>query len=178
MKRFNFRHIGIVLIGIGFILMATGNAFHQIAAFVLQEILGAALLMIGFIMVLTKVKNKPRLTEIKPIFVSELPQNVDWEENNQFLKMTAFYKHLLSDSWRSSELFSAYPISETSMDCLSCLHEDLSGCYNSTFAFDENGNEDRDEEYRLLREALNLKYGKIEEDNLNRIYCRYLQEDR
>ena len=114
----------------------------------------------------------------RPLFTSTLPLFVDWAEVNDFLRATRFDKQLLMDKWRDSDAFTAHPVSDTSMACLQCLHEDLAGCYRGAFAFDENGQEDRHEEYRLLREHLHAKYDKIDADLLERIYLHYLQEDR
>lgn len=112
------------------------------------------------------------------MFDSRLPVNTDWSEINDFLRTTVFYKQLLLDHWRESEAFTVYPVSDSSVDCLKCLHEDLVNCYRSAFAFDEKGNEDRNKEYHLLRENLFLKYDKIDPDILKKIFCSYLQEDR
>lgn len=113
------------------------------------------------------------------MFDSKLPVNIDWNEINAFLAATKFYKQLLWKDWRKSDAFTIYPISDTSIDCLKCLHEDLSSCYEGgAFVFDENGNEDRGEEYRILRENLYSKYSRIEAKILDGIYYHYLQEDR
>ena len=114
----------------------------------------------------------------RAIFESPLPQNVDWQQVSEFLMTTGFYKQLLLDAWRESDAFQAYPVSDATIECLRCLHEDLSGCYAGIFVFDGNGKEDRDEEYRLLRENLFTKYADIGADILERIYLQYLQDDR
>lgn len=120
---------------------------------------------------------RPERTGDRAIFGSVLPGNIDWKQVGEFLGTTQFYKQLLSDHWRESDAFTAHPVSQTSMDCIGCLHEDLASCYQGTFAFDENGQEDRHEEYRLLRERLYAKYGEIDGDILEKIYLHYLQED-
>lgn len=124
----------------------------------------------------SSLKGVPR--EPRPIFESRLPANIDWEEVNAFLRATKFYKLLLLDDWRKSDAFAAFPISNASMACIACLHEDLGGCYKGSFAFDENGEEDRHEEYRLIRTNLQTKYEGLDDDIRDRIYVHYLQEDR
>ena len=121
---------------------------------------------------------QPGRTAARAIFESELPANIDWEQVNAFLRTTGFYKQLLLDDWRKSDAFAAYPVSDATMDCFRCLHEDLASCYRGAFAFDENGNENRYEEYRQLREKLYAKYGQIDADILESVYLHYLQEDR
>ncbi len=112
------------------------------------------------------------------MFDSKLPENINWEEVSDFLRTTKFYNQLLLEYWRESDAFETYPISNTSIECLRCIHEDLLNCYIKTFAFDENGKEDRNEEYRLLEVNLFSKYNKLDHFMLKRIFFYYLREDR
>ena len=112
------------------------------------------------------------------MFDSKLPENIDWDQINAFLRITKFYKKILLTRWRESEAFTEYPVLDMSIECFRCLHEDLVQCYRKAFAFDEKGREDRIEEYRLLWECLSTKYNQIDENLLKKIYSKYLIEDR
>lgn len=112
------------------------------------------------------------------MFTSIIPQNVDWKEINSFFESNSFCGELLSPEWRNSDLFHTALLSDKSMQVLECLHEDLYQCYRTVFVRDRNGNEDRREEYKLLRELLFSKYSNISEITLQQIYSAYLVSDR
>ncbi len=112
------------------------------------------------------------------MFNSVVPLNVDWEEINNFFESNSFRGELLSPKWSGSALFRTASLSDKSMLVLQCLHEDLYRCYHTIFVRDKNGNEDRPEEYKLLRELLFSKYHNISETILQQIYHDYLLLDR
>lgn len=116
---------------------------------------------------------------MQQIFRSRLPKTIDWQEINDFFENNPFKRgEILSTKWKESDAFQKFSLSTESMKVLECLHDDLYDCYYRIFARDENGNENRPEEYRLLREALFLKYGSISESVLSGIYSDYLIADR
>ena len=61
----------------------------------------------------------------RKLFDSKLPANIDWCQVNRFLKTTGLYKQLLSENWSKSDAVAACAISDTSIECIQRLHEDL-----------------------------------------------------
>ena len=112
------------------------------------------------------------------MFNSVLPVDIDWEEINCFFESNLFRGELLSPEWKKSDFLYTTTLANNSLQVLQCLHEDLYECYNTIFARDKNGNEDRPEEYKLLRELLFRKYHYISEEVLWQIYHAYLFLDR
>ena len=112
------------------------------------------------------------------MFDSVLPANIDKNEVNKILRITRLAKQLLADNWETSDAFDICPISDISIEYLRCLHEDLIFCFRKAFVFNKDGEEDRCEEYRLIREYLFSKYKSIDEDILKSIYSHYLILDR
>lgn len=113
------------------------------------------------------------------MFDSILPEDIDWTELNKFFEdNNSFSSKILLKTWKEDAVFQDTYLSDTSILVLECLYNDLSKCYSNIFAHDENGKEDRPEEYRLLRQWLFLKYNNLSERVLIGIYHGYLNADR
>lgn len=112
------------------------------------------------------------------MFDNKLPLDLDWNQINDFIRNTKLYKKILSNNWIELDSINRYSISDKTIEFFGCLHEDLVQSYQKAFAFDENGMEDRFEENRILWENLHIKYNRIDEDLLKKIYSNYLIEDR
>lgn len=113
------------------------------------------------------------------MFDSILPESIDWTEVNRFFEdNNSFCRNILLEKWREDTVFQNIHLSDASIKVLECLHNDLSKCYGKIFVRDENGKEDRQEEYRSLRQWLFFKYGSLSERVLIGIYHGYLNADR
>lgn len=116
--------------------------------------------------------------------INPLPSSVDWGEAEKFLIENRYGNIPVSErftfavNWEESGAVTKFGLSDNALRLLQCLINDLHTMYYDFHIQNENGEEDRDAEYKFLEDWLHAKYSGLSEKLLKRIYSDYRIMDR